>query len=161
MQSERPQKIEYNSSTFLFDRFPAPAMAAALGVIAGWEAAPARSFSDRIDSQGVWPAGNCQQAARKWSQPMGWMFALTSFIMPMQDWQLRLHLLLLLQQSHRPCHLGACRWLGGGLEPVQDRALGVSCSAPWDCLRCREGWAALMAEQARIRSKRDPDWSLS
>ena len=37
------------------------------------------------------------------------------FIMPMQDWQLRLHLLLLLQQSHRPCHLGACRWLGGGL----------------------------------------------
>ena len=50
--------------------------------------------------------------------------------MPMQDWQLRLHLLLLMQQTHRPCHLEACRWLGGGSESLQDRALVLSCSPP-------------------------------
>ena len=51
------------------------------------------------------------------------------FVMPMQDWQLHLHLLLLLQHNHRPCHLEACRWLGGGFEESrQDRASELSCS---------------------------------
>ena len=52
--------------------------------------------------------------------------ALTSLTVPLQDWQLRLHPLLLMQQAHRPCHLAACRWLGGGFESCQDRPLVLS-----------------------------------